>query len=276
MVQDRKVTGEEFTCVVCSPTKAQVGSPFTHWGHSKCPASADFVYAGVSAIKFSSIFCLPLTAVVEATVTGNLGYNLIRAAGLYLNDIPKASLSCAVCLTRKSRSVLMIPDKCPKNWTPEYTGILCSGLFDERICVAQPAEELPNIPVTSNIRKNYIHITLLYNPLDNGAVNFRYNRGEIPSCSVCSAQPESVVFTRWGKTSCPKGSVTKYSGFVLGHEGYICKREDSYKESDLMIHKSSFYDIYGILYKVSDSGFKSEEFKRLNNKLVIHLYESLA
>ena len=203
---DVQATGAVVTCVVCSPRKTDSGSPFTHWGQNNCPASADFVYTGFAVC---TNLCFPLTA--------NVRYNVLmpylRPIGMYTR---KPSLSCAVCLTRKSRSALMVPDQCPENWMPEYTGILM-GIYTtgQEICVAQPAKEVPNILATNIILKLFILIKR-----SNDAA-------QITACSVCSPPPKSVVFTRWGKTSCPKGSVTKYSGVVLALRlGFYCERED--------------------------------------------------
>ena len=129
-----------------------------------------------------------------------------------------ADAGCAVCEHESASSVYVQWGRktCSNGHKTVYYGLIMANKYtaykSEYICVdweraPWSGSKAPGVPG---------HYATLYTtewwPIDYAD----YKQGRELSCAVCSPEPGSVVYTRWGSKKCPSGATELYTSFMAG------------------------------------------------------------
>uniref|UniRef100_K1QIL0 Short-chain collagen C4 n=1 Tax=Magallana gigas TaxID=29159 RepID=K1QIL0_MAGGI len=138
---------------------------------------------------------------------------------LHDHDVP-----CAVCLRRNRSVVKMFPARksCYKGWKLEYHGYLISVAAVDLLCLTRDSEWGMYSDGTDGDQAFVFGAE--YETATSPGNMHTLSEHDIP-CVVCllNAQNSSVVYTRWGKKTCPSDAEIVLSGFTggsyYGHKG---------------------------------------------------------
>ena len=259
------------TCAVCSSPQTARGAPYTHWGQQNCPANADFVYSGKMVKSHSRLPCFPLTGARpgESNIfTGNqiVSVNFASSASQKFPNIP-----CTVCLHRENRSSFTFLDQCPAYWSQVYSGSLLT-IGRVRECVDESSFDKWTSSWTPNEYAKRTSLIMVDTTTSSSADNLRETR---LSCSVCTPNSTSVAFTRWGRTSCPKGTLTKFTGLMISTSSgnsFTCKKDlDDELHAVRYPQKNDGYAVYmrAVVYDTYYKGLSRKNITELHSKQVI-------
>ena len=146
------------------------------------------------------------------------------------------AIPCSVCLSENKVNSVMMPDRsdCPGDLHQEYTGVL-AGTTSINCFDKDPVYQLKTV-ATSNSFVAVIH-TDYHHPFSYSAkfgTEFS-NMRIISPCVLCTSSPKQpkAVFTRFGRTSCPSGIPTLYTGYVGGRNyEHLCFPKRDFQKAD--------------------------------------------
>ncbi|XP_071123906.1 short-chain collagen C4-like [Mytilus edulis] len=177
---------------------------YVRWGRTSCPGGASLVYDGCAAGNAfnkrgsgTNFLCLPRNPEFKKYRSGmdtysgrifSVEYEIIKDKP-YSKKFHNQDMPCAVCLTRKRSTVLMVPGKinCHRGWHKEISGYLMSEIStnqwsqSEYICVDESLESLPGGRANTNHAVVY--------PVETVCGSLKcppYENGKELTCVVCS------------------------------------------------------------------------------------------
>ena len=279
--QDREVA-----CAVCSMSTSSEVSAFTDWGRKSCPGQAEIVYEGYAAASYYSyegsganMVCLTSKPKYHQYSDGNHNGALLYGVE-YQVSLPSYSqlsghrIPCSVCLAYRANTI-MIPGRldCPVDWSMQYSGYLTGSYYSHKSKINwECLDENSESGGSSGSVGGYLYQT----EIECGSIKCRnqedrYVQNREVTCAVCSspANRPGVVFTRWGRSTCPTASKLVYSGFAAGshnsHKGgganVLCMRPiPTYGEFNAGNGDGAL--LYG--YEYNSGGLRSTAFTSLN------------
>ncbi|XP_052077812.1 short-chain collagen C4-like [Mytilus californianus] len=177
---------------------------YVRWGRTSCPGGASLVYDGYAAGNAfnkrgsgTNFLCLPRNPEFKKYTSGmdlysgrifGVEYEISKDKP-YPRRFHNQDMPCAVCLTRKRSTVLMVPGKinCHSGWHKEFSGYLMSEYTtnqwsqSEYICVDESLESLPGGSANTNHAVVY--------PVEPVCGSLKcppYENGKELTCVVCS------------------------------------------------------------------------------------------
>ncbi|XP_065843134.1 uncharacterized protein [Oscarella lobularis] len=242
-------------CTVCSTPKNVTGAVYTQWGRQECTKGQNLVYSGLLVSGghpgwFEKHQCLPST--LSKPIKPGPYHTIVLVFARY-RDGNKA-IPCSVCLSENKVSSVMIPERseCPGDLHQEYRGVL-AGDADMNCFDKDPLYHLKTVTLSST---SVAVISTDYLQPSSFSAKFRTSSQTSAlinsPCVLCtfSQKQSKAVFTRFGRTSCPSGIPTLYTGFVAGRNYKLfCFPKRDFQKSDFShVSKGALATLSATLY----------------------------